>query len=142
MIVWSGFGFLALLLPIVTVFITTAVANATGGPLYSTLHHWPGAVGAILGAGLVYLASVKLETPGRTLVDPATGQAVVLRRRHTLFWIPLRFWAIVIAVVGLVYLVLPAAPANGTSVSAHTSGADCIPGVGQDVCGSRCTSAA
>ncbi len=121
MIVWSGFGFLALLLPVVTIFVTAAVANVTGGPLYSTLHHWPGAVGAILGGALVYLASMKLDTPGRTLVDPATGQAVVLRRRHTLFWIPLRFWAIIIAVAGLVYLVLPASQANGTSVSVRRS---------------------
>ncbi len=112
LIVWSGYGFLAFLLPLVTVFATTALANAKGGPLYSTLHHWPAAVGVLLGAVLVYLASLKLTATGRTLVDPATGQAVVLRKRHTLFWIPLQFWAIILAVGALIYLVLPPTAAN------------------------------
>ena len=121
-VIWSGFGFLALLVPIVTVLATTALANASSGPLYSTLHHWPATLGALLGAGAVYLISMRLNANGRTLVDPATGQSVVLRRKHTLFWLPLQLWAAIIAIVGLVYLVLPPSAAGAGTTTGQARG--------------------
>lgn len=38
--------------------------------------------------------------PGRELVDPDTGEAVVLRTRHTLFWIPIQYWGLVLVPAG------------------------------------------
>ena len=30
---------------------------------------------------------------GRALMDPATGEQVLLIKRHTLFWIPMQYWS-------------------------------------------------
>ncbi len=100
MIVWQGLGFLGLLIPIVTGFVTVVLANALLGQAYVATHAWPVGLGVLLGAGGVSLLSQKLDQPGRTLVDQATGQTVVLKRKHTLFWIPLNYLAVVIAAVG------------------------------------------
>lgn len=108
MIVWSGLGFLGLLIPFVTAFLAVFVANAAGGQGYGAMHMWPMAVGVLIGAALVYLLSVRLDKPGRLLIDPATGQRVVMKPRHTLFWIPLRWIALIAAVVGVGMLLLPA----------------------------------
>ena len=107
MIVWSGLGFLGLLIPIVTAGLAAVLANVALGEGYSAMHLWPAAVGVLIGAGLVYLLSVRLDQPGRLLVDPATGQRVVMKRRHTLFWIPLRWIAVIAAVIGLMMFLLP-----------------------------------
>ena len=109
MIIWSGFGFLGVLIPIVTWFATVFLCRTALGPVYMTTHNWPSALGLLLGAACVWLVSFKLDGPGRQLFDPATGQTVVLRRRNTLFWIPLKYVAIIEAVGALVLLFVNAA---------------------------------
>ncbi|AGH86641.1 hypothetical protein ACI2S5_25300 [Ralstonia nicotianae] len=39
--------------------------------------------------------------PGRVLVDPKTGQQVELKARHTLFWIPLQWTALLVVAFGV-----------------------------------------
>ncbi len=101
MIVWQGFGFAAIIIPILTYVITVKLLQAVLGVAYTASHAWPGALGTMIGAGLVYWLSVVLNKPGRTLVDPQTGQTVVLQKRHTLFWIPMQYLAAILAVVAL-----------------------------------------
>ncbi|WP_419806393.1 hypothetical protein [Terriglobus sp.] len=108
MIVWSGLGFLGALIPFVTAILAVFAANAALGRGYGAMHMWPMALGVLIGAGLVYLLSVRLDKPGRLLIDPATGQRVVMKSRHTLFWIPLQWIALIAAVVGLLLFLVPA----------------------------------
>ncbi len=101
MIVWQGFGLAAVLIPILTYVVTVKLLRVMLSVAYTDTHAWPGALGTFLGAGLVLWLGIALDKPGRTLVDPKTGQAVVLRRKHTLFWIPLQYLAAILAVVAL-----------------------------------------
>jgi hypothetical protein len=39
------------------------------------------------------------SAPNRELVDPKTGQRVLLRNDHSLFWIPMQWWAIPIVLL-------------------------------------------
>ena len=106
MIVWQGFGFVGIILPVLMYVVTVKLFQALFGIAYTDTHAWPGAVGTLIGAGLVYWLSVALDKPGRTLIDPQTGQTVILRKRHTLFWIPLQYIAAIAAVVALGMLFL------------------------------------
>jgi predicted lysophospholipase L1 biosynthesis ABC-type transport system permease subunit len=101
MIVWQGFGFAGILIPILMYVVTVKLFQSLFGIAYTDTHAWPGAVGTLIGAGLIYWLSVALDKPGRTLLDPQTGQTVVLRKKHTVFWIPLKYIAAIMAVVGL-----------------------------------------
>ncbi len=107
MIIWSGWGFLGFLIPVAITFATALLVELINGKGYAALHNWPTGLGLLLSAAALYLLSQRLNAPGRTLVDPNTGQAIVLRRRHTLFFIPLQWIAVIIAVAGLYFLVAP-----------------------------------
>ncbi len=101
MIVWQGYGFAALFIPILTYVVTVKLLQAMLGVAYTDTHAWPGAIGTFIGAALVYWLSVVLTKPGRTLLDPKTGQTVILQKKHSLFWIPMQYLAAIIAVVAL-----------------------------------------
>ena len=42
------------------------------------------------------------SAPTRELVDQKTGQRVLLRNDHSLFWIPMQWWAIPIVLLACV----------------------------------------
>jgi len=44
---------------------------------------------------------LNVKRPGRRLIDPDTQKEIVLRRRHTFFFIPMQFWSLVPLVMGL-----------------------------------------
>ena len=113
MLVWQGFGIAAALIPIALIFVVTVlwgaiVGSSTPSDRDSTLIV---AIAALASAPLVYLLGRRLDRrPGRTMVDKATGQEVVLRDSHTLFFVPMKYWAWLLAIVGLVVLVVGLLP--------------------------------
>lgn len=100
MVIWQGWGVLALLIPALAVFMSGALGGALLGAEAASMQHWVTAAGLILSAALVWVVGKKLnDAPGRVLVDPKTGQAVELKPRHTLFWIPMQWIAVAIVAV-------------------------------------------
>lgn len=51
--------------------------------------------------------------PVRTLVDKDTGEEVTLRERHTMFYVPLRYWAMLYVGVGMVAVAAGLGQATG-----------------------------
>lgn len=47
----------------------------------------------------------RMNSGGRVLVDKATGQEVILKPRHSLFFIPVQFWSPILAVIAVIMLV-------------------------------------
>jgi hypothetical protein len=91
-IVWSGRG--------VAAFAFAAGSFLIGG-LLGGLFHTASAGTALSGLGLVIGGLLTWRfgkkwnsEPGRTLVDPATSQTVTLRPSHTLFFVPMQWWAV------------------------------------------------
>ena len=101
MIVWQGFGFLGVLIPILSYMLTVKMFQGALGVPFTDTHSWPGALGTLIGAGLVWLIARMLNSPGRTLIDPVTGETVVLRKKHTFFFVPINYIAAVMAVVAI-----------------------------------------
>lgn len=106
MIIWQGFGFLAGLIPILCYVALVTLFQHVKGQMYTDSHSWVGALATLIGAALVGLLALQLQNrPGRTLLDPATGNTVVLRKKHTFFFIPMLWWAAVLAVAAAWMLV-------------------------------------
>lgn len=104
MIVWSGWGFVVALIMTVWVGVVAAVGY-TPRPRYLVAI----ALGAALAAGLNYAFARYIDRGGeRVLIDPATGQQVVLRRRDSLFFIPVRYWTWIILGLGALLVGLEA----------------------------------
>jgi hypothetical protein len=98
--VWTGWGVLVLLYGLAALLVGSVVGNVAslGHRQLITI-----GIAEILAGVALWFTGVRLNSqPGRQLVDPKTGRNVVLRRRHTLFWIPMQYWAPVLALIGVI----------------------------------------
>jgi hypothetical protein len=104
LIIWQGLGFLAAIIPIIIAVLFEAIFDWRFGKGYTDQHHWIWGASMLVSAPLLWFLGTKLTDPGRELIDPKTGQVVTLRKKHTLFWIPMRYFGILIALAGIVRL--------------------------------------
>jgi hypothetical protein len=100
MIIWKGWG-------ISVAFI--AVAAWIGGDLAGekflgspdAFNPLSGLALAAAAAAIWQLSRYLNRQPGRTVVDKATGREFVLRRSHSLFFIPIEYWAWIVTVLAI-----------------------------------------
>ncbi len=114
-IIWRGWGILVVPLVFAAVVAGSLLAfglKALGIPENIVAAAWVGAISALAGLFIWFTAKALSRGPQRRLVDEATGQRFVVKRdASSLFFIPMRFWAYIIGVPGvLVSLLLFAAP--------------------------------
>ena len=105
MIVWQGFGFLV---AVVSFAILVATQFATGvltkDESYYGTHGWPKLLALWLAAAAVYaLARYFDSRPGKVMIEKETGREVHLRRSHSLFFVPMKYWPYVLVVLGIVF---------------------------------------
>ena len=94
MIVWSGWGFVVVVVGFIGLFFGIALFHESW---------WAVASGLLFAAGGNFgLARLLARRSDRVLLDPATQQQVVRRHRDSLFFIPVRFWSAIYLVAGLV----------------------------------------
>ena len=91
MIIWSGYGILAPVLMAVVFIITNLLGEAAGVP-----GNIGGPAGLVFAAVACWFVGKRMNDPAkdRLLLDEATGENVLVRKRHTLFWIEVQWWAI------------------------------------------------
>jgi hypothetical protein len=112
MLVWQGLGAYGFVIPFFLLVGAQLVASALLGDDGAVQYgDWVTGLTLLLSAVLVHFIAMRLAArPGREVIDKATGEEITLRERHTLFFVPLRYWAILYAVLGAVIL--------GTGISA------------------------
>src|SRR6266542_584087 len=106
MIIWKGWGILVVVITVATSIVVQGVVGvAFGDPQFYKTHDWPKGVALLSAAAAVYFAGRYFNNkPGRVMIDKATGQEIVLRRVHSLFFIRMEYWAFVLAAIGVVVL--------------------------------------
>jgi hypothetical protein len=105
MIIWSGSGILVAIVGFGCLALTEVITRTTLDEKYYQAHGWPKLAGFWIAAALVYFLALWLDRqPGRVMIDKATGQEVVLKRRHALFFIPVRFWVYIFFALGVLFL--------------------------------------
>jgi hypothetical protein len=103
-IFWSGWGVLVVVVAFAGLILGQVLVDAVLGPGYYTSNSWPKLLASLIAAAAVWIVGVRLNSePGRVLIDKASGQEITLRRRHTLFFVEMQYWAIPIALFGLYY---------------------------------------
>jgi uncharacterized membrane protein YfcA len=104
MIIWKGWGILAVLITVAIVILVDFVTGSIyGDTRYYDNHNWPKGLALLLAAIPVYFVGVYLNSrPGRAMIDKATGREVMLRRSHSLFFIPMEYWGVVLLIAGIV----------------------------------------
>jgi hypothetical protein len=102
MVIWSGKGFYVVLIGIFfQVLAMMACKTLLGDFRIYESKGWPKAAAFVLAAGVVWLLAKSME--GRTAygLDRATGERVAYAPKDTLFFIPMRYWAIIYILLGL-----------------------------------------
>ena len=105
-IIWSGKGFLVAVFTYGCSLVANLITNfVTGSGAYWVAHKWPFAVSLFVSAVPCWVVGRAIQNRNaRVLVDPKTGEEVVLREPHTLFFVPMKWWAPILAVSGVITL--------------------------------------
>jgi hypothetical protein len=110
MLIWRGKGIFALLIAVLINLIINESSNAyfgipEGFHHYRDAHQWVWLLGMGLSALACWYLGLWVEADtlrnAKLLLDPETGQEVRVLAAHDLFWIPIKWWAVVWVVAGL-----------------------------------------
>jgi hypothetical protein len=103
LLIWRGLGPIALVIGAVGIFAAVVV-----GELLKVGIAGEGVLAglAMIPAGYaIWRLGKRWNGPGRELVDPATGERVVLKQGHSMFFIPLEWWGPIFAVLGVFFAI-------------------------------------
>jgi hypothetical protein len=106
MIIWTGVGFIvavvAFLMLVLTEFSVEALFRDES---YYQSHGWPKLL-AFAVAGFIVLVLGKLlnKKEGKVLIEKETGKELVLKKKHSLFFIDIEYWGYILFALGLVFL--------------------------------------
>ncbi len=112
MIIFSGFGFLVLIFGIGAAFVMTAATRGIGGdPAYWANHGWPKLVAGLMAGALTYVVGRYLnKRTSKVLMDPDTMQSVNVGARHSMFFIPMEYWGVILVILGVVAMFVEKSP--------------------------------
>lgn len=98
MIVWSGRGFLPVLVLIATLFICVS----TFPEEYADYGF---VIAFFIAAIFSWFFGLKWNKKNeRIVIDEASGERLKLKNNHSLFWIPMQYWGMIFAILGIVVL--------------------------------------
>jgi hypothetical protein len=105
MIIWSGLGFLVPLIAFGFLLATQVALNALNGAGFYESHGWAKFLALTVAGIVVWLLGTYLHgRPAKTLVEKDTGKEVVFRKQHSLFFVPMRWWGLILPVAGLIFI--------------------------------------
>lgn len=99
MIVWSGKGFLSVVILVASFALLANVFPKEQGDYAFVLAFF------IAGAFSWFMGKKWNEGNARTVIDKTTGQEIVLKENHSLFWIKLQYWGFIFGGFGLAILI-------------------------------------
>lgn len=108
MIIWRGYGFLAVVAMVVSILLSINIERhlleASVVAAYPMLAN---CIGLWLGAGLLYGINRLIDRGNepRTFVDKATGREITVQAKHDLFFIPLKYWPLLLMALGVAMLI-------------------------------------
>lgn len=102
-LIWQGYGFLAILIPFLMSLVAQLASDSIMEQGFYTGHPLLSVAVLLASAVVVWVVGNKLNSaPGRVLMDPQTGEQIELKKKHTLFWIPMQWLSAAIAALALV----------------------------------------
>jgi len=98
MIVWTGRGFLSILILVLTLILCTLIIPTT--------HADYAFISSLYIAGFFsYILGINWNNRVvRTFIDKETGKEVAFKSHHSLFWIKMEYWGIIFISLGLIIL--------------------------------------
>ncbi|SDN11927.1 hypothetical protein [Allokutzneria albata] len=98
MIVWTGWGILTILIAAIGGAGGSGIGVALGGPSDSA--NLGTVIGLLLAGVAIWFVGERLNRPVQGF-DQATGQPVLYRNRHRLFWVPMQYFGPIVGLAAL-----------------------------------------
>ncbi len=94
MLIWTGWGILCPILLFGGIFLGEDFIHETYGD----------GIGLAIAAVVNFFIARKVNNPAndRIVVDEQTGERLAIKKRSTLFWIPMEWWSAVMLVLSVV----------------------------------------
>jgi hypothetical protein len=107
MIIWQGKGYLiAVVIFLISLTMQLATNYITHSESYYKEAPWPLTIALVI-AGIIVLVIDRyvLNEHSQVLIDKATGNEVELKKSHTLFFIPFKYWPYILfaCALGVLY---------------------------------------
>jgi hypothetical protein len=104
MLIWNGLGFLVAVIVFGISLAANAIFNSLYGAKYYEQHKWPFAISlAISGVLCGLLGHILRKRSDVVMIEKHTGKEVVVNRsKHTLFFIPMHWWAPILIVAAAI----------------------------------------
>ena len=100
LVVWRGFGWLVPVVVFGALILSQLSVDAVYGEGFYKATAWPKQAGFVAGAVLVGLLGIFLNHMKRQfLIDEETGETLGKAPSHSLFFIPVEYWAIIVLAV-------------------------------------------
>ena len=96
-VIWEGYGYLAALIPIIIFLLYIAIETVfTGSEDLSSL----GVIFCLaLSSYLLWIIGKRLNRNNRRrLIDPETNEEVILKSNHSLFFIKIQYWVLMLGI--------------------------------------------
>jgi hypothetical protein len=107
MIIWRGWGIVVAVIAFLGLLAGQLVGTAIYGPVgYEQNATWLVGSGLLVAAGVLWPIGQRMNSGGRVLIDKETGQELMLKPGHSLFFIPVQYWSPILAVIALIMIVM------------------------------------
>ena len=96
MIIWSGLGFL----PVLVMFVSTLLLSMA---VPRNLFEAALIVSFLITATFSWFIGNRLNgQKGHTVIDKQSGEEITIRQKHTLFWIKMQYWAFIALALAII----------------------------------------
>ncbi len=107
MLIWKGYGFLAILIPVMILVLVSMIFPDIAGS--DSSEESPGIVVAIslaLSSFATWKVGKRLNGgDGKIFIDPDTGEDVLLKSEHSFWFINLEYWGILWGILSIFILI-------------------------------------
>lgn len=103
MVIWSGLGYLAAVITFGACLLAQLFFDDRFGAGYYSSHLWTVGLGLFVGGAISSVVGFYLRARSdREVIDTKTGERLVINRsQHSLFFVPMHWAGVVIALIGL-----------------------------------------
>lgn len=102
MLIWSRGGILAPIMAAFSLILTEYLVNISFNQNYYQDHGCPKFIALSIAGLLCLLLGHILNDEGKTYINKENGKEVILRKKHSFFFISIEYWGIIFPIIGLI----------------------------------------
>ena len=106
MVIWSGWGILVPMFPLLTCFAAYSLKDSLFGvSSEGVTNMWPAVVGMFAAAVITWFMGIYFRNrENQVFQDPNTGQEFVVHKKHSLYFISMHWWGVIFLILSLLFL--------------------------------------